>query len=291
MILSFFKTKWNYANTTCLDYSSFTAKFSSNLLSKVEIRLDTRLMLNAMSEQARVVVFKAVASATKTPLPPDAVATLKASSVNEEMPSRPTTLLNASTLAGFKSAMNLTPSVADKSPRLQKARSSALRLNGVLHGKALEREAPDLGVRKIRSVVWDTPVTMPKLNLTSALAPQPKKMRLAQNVAKLKSFKSFGRAHAGDFGSGPRNATFGEYGGRQQPFWGRDGRLANHPTARQGEDTSDQLGMHSSAEKNATFDFLKVRRSPAIAVTGTLPRTATALESWLVDKSTNGGTS
>jgi hypothetical protein len=185
--------------------------------------------------------------------------------------------------------MNLTPSVADKSPRLQKARSSALRLNGVLHGKAVEREAPDLGVRKIRSVMWDTPVTIPKLNLMSALAPAPKKMRVAQNVAKLKSFKSFGRAHAGDFGSGPRNATFGEYGGRQ-PFWGRDGRLANHPSARQGDDTSDQLGMQATAEKNATFDFLNVRRPPASAVTGSLPRTATALESWLVDKSINGGT-
>lgn len=246
-------------------------------------------MLNAMSEQARVVVFKAVASATKTPLPPDAVATLKANSLNEEMSStRPITLLNASTLAGFKSAMNLTPSLADKSPRLQKARSSALRLNGVLHGKQVERETPALGMRKIRSVMWDTPVAMPKLNLTHALAPSPKKMRVAQNVAKLKSFKSFGRAHAGDFGSGPRNATFGEYGGRQQPFWGRDGRLANHPTARQGDDTSDQLGSQATAEKNATFNFLNVRRPPAIAVTGSLPRTATALESWLVDKSTNG---
>jgi hypothetical protein len=81
-------------HTTCLDYSLFAAKFSSNLLSQVKVRLDTRLMLNAMSEQARVVVFKAVASATKTPLPPDAVASLKANSGKEEMPSRPTTLLN-----------------------------------------------------------------------------------------------------------------------------------------------------------------------------------------------------
>jgi hypothetical protein len=246
-------------------------------------------MLNAMSEQARVVVFKAVASATKTPLPPDAVATFKASSVKEEIPSRPTTLLNASALADFKSSLNLTPTSTDKSPHLQKARSSALRLNGVLLGKqAVESQRPTLGMRKIRSVMWDTPVQMPKLNLTPALAPSPKKMRVAQHVAKLKSFKSFGRAHAGDFGSGPRNATFGEYGGRQ-PFWGRDGRLANHPTARQGDD-SDQLGMADTAEKNATFDFLKVQRpAPAIAVTGSLPRTATALESWLVDKSTNGG--
>jgi hypothetical protein len=258
------------------------------MLANVEIRLDTRVMLTSMSDQARVVVFKAVASATKTPLPPDAVATLRGN-IKEDIPSHPTPNINASALAGFKSALNLSPSLTDQSPRLQKARSSALRLNGVLHGKqTVESPSALLGMRKIRSVKWDTPAQLPKFNLTPALAPAPKKQRVAQNAAKLKSFKSFGRAHAGDFGSGPRNATFGEYGGRQ-PFWGRDGRLLNHPSARQAEDPSDQLGMTAIAEKNATFDMLKPRRpAPVMAVTGSLPRTATALESWLVKESTNG---
>jgi hypothetical protein len=81
----------------------------------------------------------------------------------------------------------------------KKARSSALRLNGVLHGKALEREAPDLECAQDSFHHVGYTRNQPKLNLTAALAPSPKKMRVAQNVAKLKSFKPFGRAHAGDF--------------------------------------------------------------------------------------------
>lgn len=246
-----------------------------------------------MVDQARVIVFRAVASATKTELPPGTLPGVKGA--KEEAPPR-----NPSNLAGFKSAMNLTPHAADKSPRLQKARSSALRLNSVLHGKQqIKQGGPSLGMRKIRSVKWDTPLQMPKLNLTAALAPSPKKQKsMADAAAKLKSFKSFGRAHAGDFGSGPRNATFGEYGGRQA-FWGRDNRLANHPTARR-DDNSDLMGMTGVAPPNATFDnatfdLQNLRQATpaatgaAAAVPGSLPRTATALENWLVTKSTSGG--
>jgi len=244
-------------------------------------------MLSTMVDQARVIVFKAVATATRTEIPAGSLPCIK----GEAAPSRAPSQLNPSTLAGFKSALNLTSNIVDKSPRLQKARSSALRLNGVLHGEQSRKEAPALGMRKNRSVKWDTPLQMPKLNLTPALTPAPKKQKsMADAVAKLKSFKSFGRAHAGDFGSGPRNATFGEYGGRQA-FWGRDGRLANHPTARQAEGDSDMMGM--TAEKNATFDLNKPRQRLAAAtaptVPSSLPRTATALENWLVKKSTTGG--
>jgi len=240
-------------------------------------------MLTSMVDQARIVVFKAVASVTKTPIPATAQAA-KPEDADEKMaPPTSSAAVNTSSLASFRTALNLLPSTAEQAPQLQKARASALRLNSVLHGKAKESMTPSLGQRKIRSVKWDSPLQLPKLG--AALAPSPKKQRMAQTAAKLKSFKSFGRPHAGDFGSGPRNATFGEYG--RQTFWGRDGRLAQHPMPQQVLPTNDLAGIQV-ADKNATFDLhLEKPKQHAGRPTASIPRTATAMENWLLKKSTS----
>lgn len=246
-----------------------------------------------MVDQARLVVFKAVATATKTNVPqefpkeagknpnPTAVS-------NKDPESSSSTVGNTSSLAGFRSVLSLSPLEPDQSPRLQKAHVSALKLNGILHGRREESHhfTTPLGMRKSRSVKWDSPMQLP--TLTSALAPTPKKQRIANTAAKLKSFKSFGRPHGGDFGSGPRNATFADYG--RQAVWGRHGRMVHHPTPMESQAADDLMGAAVTAEKNETFDWTKIKRvQEPRAASGGMQRTATFLENWLMKKSTSGG--
>ena len=131
---------------------------------------------------------------------------------------------------------------------------------------------------------------IPSLKPGSALAPQPKKSRRAQTAAKLKSFKSFGRPHAGDFGSGPRNATFGEFSRAQ--MWGRDGRMAHHPVPMQkgsaftAEDPQPKgnakFRVPSSVRLQSSF------QTTSSGVSSSLPRTATVLENILLKKASGG---
>jgi hypothetical protein len=320
--------------------AEFDPQSNDYRLAKIDISLDTATMLRSMVDQARILVFKAVASATKTTLPqqpPKSSATIQntaqndvgteglrtglniskhQSSVNFSSTSNIARQQNSFISAQQQTSFNMAAPVssngpgpeADRSPRLHKARSSALRLNSVLYGKGETKSSASPGLRSVRSVKWDTPGLIPKLSV-AALAPSPKKPRVAENgpatVSKLKSFKSFGRPHGGDAGSGPRNATFGEYGGRMQS-WGRDGRLAHHPVAfQQGlqHDQEHNMGMTGIANKNATFDLSRVGRPSQPQARGGLggglggglqssrsslaiPRTTTGLEKWLV-KSVN----
>jgi hypothetical protein len=263
--------------------------------------------LSSMVDQARLIVFKAVANATQTKLPPGATVAAATEKSQSNLPTNPlkdnskdysiAQASNASHLAGFRSALSLStvPATSQEAPRLQKARTSALRLNSVLLHKGGDTKEVQLGPRRNRSVKWDSPLQLPQL-LTAQGADQ-KKQRMDLNVAKLTSIKSFGRPHGGDFGSGPRNATFGEYGRVQ--VWGRDGRLAHHPAPMQEGVASmeDQRGLTGMVERNATFDLSKLRASPAGSTasqqsgsmpkpsSSALPRTTTGLENWLLTKS------
>ena len=266
-------------------------------LVKVDIRLDTGAMLDSMVQQARMVVFKAVAKATS------ATDSLQLDSKGE--PKIPMDLGQqppSAALSGFSKALNISsgpPSEGMHQPahRLQKARSSALKLNSVLQGGGERNGGAFDKTRKTRSVQWDHRMDIPKVKGPSI--PTPKRQRVAQTAARLTSFKSFGRPHGGDFGSGPRNATFGDFG--RKPIWGRDGKLANHPTPMQPSDDPMHGLMASSdrSSKNATFDFqrpsihlssgldLGAGRKPRDSrnqVPSSIPRTATALEGWLMEK-------
>lgn len=271
----------------------------------MDIALDTGVMLDSMVQQARMVVFKAVAKATSSgELPPlgadlDPLAAKGLAGKGEVAP----------TLSGFSSALNLSshkpPSQGDKklahSLLQQKSRASALKLNSVLQGSSASKQAQNNATfskgKKTKSVQWDRNAVMPKPK--PATNPSPKRQRLSNTEAKLRSFKSFGRAHAGDFGSGPRNATFGDFG--RKPIWGRNGKLANHPTPMQPnyEQSQDLMSTTPKSRNNATFDLQKprihlssgldlgsIRKSkPKEARGGSntpLPRTATAHENWLV---------
>jgi hypothetical protein len=283
-------------------------------LKKVTVSLDTSVVLSSLIDQARIIVLKAVASATKTPVSnwqpstksvaPSSQPSSKCEKIEEESPSP----VGSESLSALRSSLNLSPLDADSSPRLQKAHASALKLNSVLHGNSSISRPPiaSTGLRKVRSVKWEEPMQAPKLG--PSLAPNPKKLRLVETACKLKSFKSFGRPHGGDFGSGPKNATFGAFGGSGSVgVWGRDGRLAHHPTPMfQTNVQSDQIGITGVADRNATFDLLKPKQSasnqnlfnnvlrsglngmPGKSLSAgpspSLPRTATALESSLMKR-------
>mmetsp|Transcript_23456 Transcript_23456/g.39787 ORF Transcript_23456/g.39787 Transcript_23456/m.39787 type:complete len:544 (-) Transcript_23456:224-1855(-) len=276
------------------------SKSGSPGLTKVEVRIDTTALLESMVEQARLVVFKAVARATGGVQSPESKP--KRHVVDNSNPSR---------LAGFSSALNLSADAAAKSPRLQKARSSALRLNSILQGKSEAASTPLSKTRKTRSVQWESPFDLPSKDTSNF--PTAKRQRHVQSQARLRSMKSFGRPHA-EHGHNPNNATFNDFGGRGGPTWGRDGKLRNHPVPGGGGMSSRlsslTAGANQPSRQNATFDFTggaprTSRLTPSLSsslnfskrpggrkvggnmggIPSTLPRTATALESWLVKKS------
>lgn len=278
---------------------------------KVDIRLDTGAMLDSMVQQARMIVFKAVAKATSAAesLRGDSKMDSSVETIDEvEVGSSAA----PASLSGFSSALTLSAGPPEESGnthqpghRLQKARTSALKLNSVLQG-GIEKPNGNQGfdkTRKSRSVQWDNRTDI--LKVKASAIPSPKRQRVADTTARLRSFKSFGRPHAGDFGSGPRNATFGDFG--RKPIWGRDGKLANHPTPINPNDpTHDLLSTaETRTTRNATFDFqrppihlssgldldaARLKRNSGINnVPASIPRTATALEGWLMEKTGGKG--
>jgi hypothetical protein len=221
---------------------------------------------------------------------------------------------NNQNMSSFSSALNLSADAVANSPHLQKARSSALRLNSILQGKSNGGGGPSLAlqtskIRKTRSVQWDNALesatgrstsssssSRNQFLLASAISSQPaaKRPRIAQSQGRLRSYKSFGRPHGGSIGGSgeAKNATFGDFG-RGPALWGRDGKLMNHPSPGGGLTSSrlSNLAIESDAQQsnqNATFDFSGSRGGGGSAAPRktTMKRTATALESWLVSNAT-----
>lgn len=280
------------------DFSKEVGLKLSGLL-KVDIRLDIGALLESMVEQARLVVFKAVARATSAA--DVALLSVKAGQSTQLM--RPN--VSSQSLSGFSSALNLTTAVTSKSPRLQKAQESAVRLNSVLQGTksdvpTMEGNSLFGKVRKSRSIQWDHHLVR---GISSDFSSPRKKPRLIPTGDRLRSFKSFGRPHGGDGQtSGPRNATFAAFGRPGEPTWGRDGRLRNHPTPGATHMSTFDTTVVEKTKHNASFDLMAAGNTSQAAsgstllgasmrqsgsVQSSLPRTATALESWLVKNATS----
>lgn len=264
-------------------------------LVKIDVRLDTGKMLDSMVEQARMVVFKAVAKATSATEelqadPPSGVDMLEKLDLGS--PSA------TAVLSGFSSAVNISnppPGPHKPTHRSQKAQSSLLKINSVLQSGEGKQNG-NLG-RKTKNIQWDVLMDLPKVKPQTT--PSPKRQRVTNTANRLTSFKSFGRPHAGDFGSGPRNATFGDFG--RKPIWGRDGRLANHPTPiNQADLNRDPFSSDRPLSgQNATFNFQRpsIHLSPGLdlgiskkkkpdmnRVPSTIQRTPTDLEEWLKER-------
>lgn len=309
-------------NTANFDVNPDGTKGSG--LKSADIRLDTGALLDSMVQQARMVVFKAVAKATSA-----------TDSMQLDSKSEHKTDPVSSPLSGFSSALSLSATKSSTSTstsgfpagsagssiapgpnqpahRLSKAKSSALKLGSILETTSSTStqggNASFDRYKKTRSVQWDTSGEFAKAK-TAVDLPSPSKRQKMVTTARLTSFKSFGRPHAGDFGSGPKNATFGDFG--RGPIWGRDGRLANKPTPMNPTETRDILTSQTRKTANATFDVfqkppihlssgmdLGIGKRSGIStkdmsksgssnmnrVPSSIPRTATALEGWLVDQ-------
>lgn len=268
-------------------------------LKSVDVRLDTGILLESMVKEARIVVFNAVKKATSSsgsqPMDSDLLKSSEQSRTN--IPSQLS--------SGFDSALKLSASSAKISRsglqssgfkegqhkpahRALKAQSSSLRLGSVLATSTIQ---------KTRSVQFNSS----DLKAKSNTIPTSKRQKVTTS-SRLTSFKSFGRPHAGDFGSegGPKNATFGDFGSSQK-FWGRDGKLASKPKPMLPSETTDMITSQTRKNANATFDFKKPpihlsqgadlgmrisrkKKTETINndVPNSIPRTATALENWLI---------
>lgn len=303
--------------TVCANFDRNEDKSIGTGLRNVDIRLDTGTLLESMVKEARMVVFNAVAKATSAPNPMSADLDLKI-----QDPSK----VNApSQLSGFSNALKLSTATSSAqggtigsqqravvneglhqpSHRNLKAKSSSLRLSSVL--STAPASTSDLSLlsidkmKKSRSVQFHGGVDLNK-------SKSARKRQKVVTTARLTSFKSFGRPHAGDFGSGPTNgnATFGDFGGSQK-FWGRDGRLGtSRPQPLLPSETTDMLTSQTRKTANATFDFKKPpihlshgtnlgisRKKKGSSATinevpKSIPRTATALEGWLIEKTRRG---
>jgi hypothetical protein len=255
-------------------------------LKLVNIKLDAKMMMKAMVDHSRLVVLQAVSAATSTV--PDVVRERVAKSSNDSndfpLPQkRPPSKNSLSTLAAAK-----TIPTADQSPQALKARSSALRLDNILQGKT-HQSIPFFSSRLLAASMEGKSKRKAGPTL-GALAPEPKMARIALSAAKLKSFKSFGRPHGGGSGSGPNNATFGEFGSGHSGIWGRDGRMAVHPQPMRGGLTADKNALFSdptsksaAAMGAALLGGLAPSRSLASSHV-LVSRTPTALESSLMKK-------
>ena len=280
-----------FNSTTFLTYYICTGIIdecnSPLLLKKVNVQLDTAVFLKSMVDQARMIVLKAVVSATETQIPSTASALASKMIMNATTDSLIVSNgMKASTLPVSVHEQSSTflpsrPTTAELE-RMKKARKSAVRLNSALHGKPLKGSISSItlgsggsggsttgmqnerSMRKVTSIRWDNSVQNPKFTSSLTLSPNISiTPGTDRKKNKLESYKSFGRPHGGDFGSGPRNATFGEYG--RPAFsgaWGRDGRLAAHPMPSKNAavDTMGNL-VGGSADLNATFDTVVMPNS------------------------------
>jgi len=288
-------------------------------LTSVAIGLKTEILLESMVKEARMVVFNAVAKATSgSKMDPnlmrnseEGIKPKPKSQLSSGFSSRSQMSSGFSSRSqlssGFSSSLRQSASVATfassglKLPgrkggpnvpahRSMKAHSSSLKLNKVLSSATMQNS---------RSVQFNN------LNMKAKPDDVPKRQKLA-TTARLTSFKSFGRPHAGDFGSdgGPKNATFANFGGTGA-CWGRDGKLASKPSPMLPTETADMLTSQTRRNMNATFEVKKppihlsnrssglgIRTKKGLTratsrdmfnqVPSSIPRTATAAESLLL---------
>jgi hypothetical protein len=268
-------------------FSFAPAIFGDHGLKSVNVKLDAKMMMKAMVDQSRLVVLQAVSAATSTA--PDLVKVQVAKSTikdSNDFPLPQKRLPSKNSLSTLATAKSIP--IVNQSPQALKARSSALRLDSLLQGKT-HQSVPFFSSRLLAAQMEDKSKRKAGPTL-GALAPEPKMARFAVSAAKLKSFKSFGRPHGGGSGSGPNNATFGEFGSGHSGMWGRDGRMVVHPQPMRGGLTADKNALFgdstskSAAEMGAAMLGGLTRSRSSMSNHGIVTRTPTALESSLMKK-------
>lgn len=247
-------------------------------ITTVDIGLDTANLLESMVYHSRMVVFHAVSKATDSETPKK----------GEGMKGKAPSPLAQARIASSLKLPGVREGQHQPAHRTMKAHNSSLKLNKVLSSQVLSPST----MQKTRSVQFGTLDLKAKGEDPNA---EPKRQKL-QTTNKLTSFKSFGRPHAGDFGSdgGPKNATFANFGGSKQ-YWGRDGKLSSRPRPQLPSETTDMMTSQLRRNANATFDTAKppihLSRSTGLSLpkkkpsqsSSSMHRTATAAEGWLLE--------
>ncbi len=243
-------------------------------LTTVDIGIDTGNLLESMVYHSRMVVFHAVSKATDSEMPKK----------GEGMKGKAPSSLDKARIASSLKLPGVKEGQHQPAHRSMKAHNSSLKLNKVLSSAMIQ---------KTRSVQFGTLDLKAKGEDPNA---EPKRQKL-QTTNKLTSFKSFGRPHAGDFGSdgGPKNATFANFGGSKQ-YWGRDGKLSSRPRPQLPSETTDMMTSQLRRNANATFDTAKPpihlsrstglslpKKKPSQSSSSNMHRTATAAEGWLLE--------
>jgi len=195
-------------------------------LRRMDVHLDAKKLFTSMFDQARLAVFKTVPN------------------VASGAPTAKVKTTPSIGLSKFGSSLGLASIQQGNGQGLHKATSSSIRFNSILQGKG--------NLNGGASVSRNTSNRLASpLSMSNFSRPPPV---TNMNANRLKSIKSFGRAHAGDFGSGgPQNATFATFGA-STPTWGRDGRMINKPSPTERFSVDEDVDV---SKKNANFSFSK----------------------------------
>ena len=244
-------------------------------LTTVDMGIDTVNLLESMVYHSRMVVFHAVSKATDSEMPKK----------GEGMKGKAKSPLAQARIASSLKLPGVREGQHQPGHRTMKAHNSSLKLNKVLSSATIQNS------RSVQFGMLDLKAKGEDPNA------EPKRQKLL-TTNKLTSFKSFGRPHAGDFGSdgGPKNATFANFGGSKQ-YWGRDGKLGkNRPRPQLPSETTDMMTSQLRRNANATFDTAKPpihlsrstglslpKKKPSQTNTRAMHRTATAAEGWLLE--------
>jgi len=247
-----------------------TGKFTSTpelLLTYCKVQLDTNSLVSSMVEQARLVVFKAVAGTTS-------FATANSSKMRSQTDS----------LSKFTSALHLSKYNAQQENSYKRKidrqngtsssphhiSASAINLSG--GGSALNLSSRGLGSRprKTRSVTWNHPVEYASVNRNKSYGANAKRRKIiaeTQSVGALKSSKSFGKPDANTFES-KRNATFAEFGQTHKNlFVSPYGNAQAHGMARFQKPnvapSSDNLSRRNAVFSAASLSLSNMNKQPS----------------------------
>jgi hypothetical protein len=160
------------------------------------VNLNSNNLIASMVEQARLIVFKAVAHATS--LPTTASGLSNAAGLRDSAVATGVKTGVASLSGGFGSALNLQTT--------QQQSTTMNQMPSTMPSSSMINESSgNLGLlKKKRSVTWNQPIEESSLHSS-------KRPKLSAKPSIIKSTKSFGKPDASIFESS-RNATFGDFG-------------------------------------------------------------------------------
>eukprot|EP00549_Striatella_unipunctata_P018978 CAMPEP_0118715078 /NCGR_PEP_ID=MMETSP0800-20121206/26640_1 /TAXON_ID=210618 ORGANISM="Striatella unipunctata, Strain CCMP2910" /NCGR_SAMPLE_ID=MMETSP0800 /ASSEMBLY_ACC=CAM_ASM_000638 /LENGTH=619 /DNA_ID=CAMNT_0006621137 /DNA_START=271 /DNA_END=2130 /DNA_ORIENTATION=- len=251
------------------------------------VQVESRAIVEAMIEQARLVVFRAVARATtkSDPIPKTVSAwnSMGLESANEK-PDNDGSLIQETRMKKARASahqlnkilsepidpVHPTPveSLPTKTPTVTIAKTASvaiLKARSIAVLKDTDIKDADgprtfTGKQKTRSVTWLTPMQKPYKDTSNW--PEAKRLRQSRPSSLMRSTKSFGKPDASYFES-VRNATFADFGGRPSgvPNNMSTGRLAGFSNRTGGHESGLIRSQMSYVDKSVYVGRSRVNES------------------------------